>query len=151
MINPAIAPQLHLLLHLGCALIVGGIIGLERERQRHAAGLRTHILVSLGAALFVLIPIQAGLPLQDWGQLSRVIQGVITGVGFIGGGVILHQPRRADQHLVAQGVTTAASIWLAAAVGVAAGMGLWLLAIAGAGLGWVVLSQFKALERWIHR
>lgn len=98
------------------AALLGGILGFEREQRGKAAGIKTHMLVAIGAALFVLIPQQAGI--SD-AELSRVVQGVIAGIGFLGAGSILKGTD--EKHL--KGLTTAAGIWLTAAIGVAAGLG----------------------------
>ncbi len=98
------------------AVVLGGLLGYERESRGNSAGFRTHMLVALGAALFVLVPLEAGITPAD---LSRVLQGVITGVGFLGAGAII----KLSQEQEIKGLTTAASIWLTAAIGVAAGMG----------------------------
>jgi putative Mg2+ transporter-C (MgtC) family protein len=104
-------------LRLLIAAILGGIIGFEREQRGKSAGIKTHMLVCIGAALFVLIPQQAGLVSQA--DLSRVMQGIISGIGFLGAGAILKGNDEKDL----KGLTTAAGIWLAAAIGVAAGLG----------------------------
>jgi len=98
------------------AAFLGGVLGYEREYKGKAAGLRTHMLVSLGAALFILVPLEAGMPLE---HLSRVMQGIVTGIGFLGAGTILKGSSLQD----VKGLTTAAGIWLTAAIGVAAGLG----------------------------
>jgi putative Mg2+ transporter-C (MgtC) family protein len=98
------------------AVVLGGLLGYERESHGNSAGFRTHMLVALGAALFVLVPLEAGITPAD---LSRVLQGVITGVGFLGAGAII----KLSQEQEIKGLTTAASVWLTAAIGVAAGMG----------------------------
>lgn len=98
------------------AALLGGLLGFEREQRGKAAGVRTHMLVSIGAALFVLIPQQAGI---SEAELSRVTQGIITGIGFLGAGAIL----KGDDEKSLKGLTTAAGIWLTAAIGVAAGLG----------------------------
>lgn len=98
------------------AALLGGILGFEREQRGKAAGVKTHMLVAIGSALFVLIPMQAGL---SESEISRVVQGVIAGIGFLGAGAIL---KGADEKDL-KGLTTAASIWLTAAIGVAAGLG----------------------------
>jgi putative Mg2+ transporter-C (MgtC) family protein len=98
------------------AVVLGGLLGYERESIGASAGLRTHMLVSLGSALFVLIPLEAGMNIAD---VSRVLQGVTAGIGFLGAGAIL---KLKDENDI-KGLTTAASVWLTAAIGVAAGMG----------------------------
>lgn len=111
-----ISQTTRITLRLGLAALLGGLLGYERERKGKAAGLKTHMLVALGAALFVLIPKEAGV--SD-AELSRVIQGVITGVGFLGAGAILKSSN--EEHVT--GLTTAAGIWLTAAIGVTVGLG----------------------------
>lgn len=98
------------------AALLGGLIGYEREHKGKSAGLRTHILVALGSALLVLMAKQAGMESDD---LSRVIQGIVSGIGFIGAGTIFMRSAESGP----RGLTTAAGIWLTAAVGVTAGMG----------------------------
>lgn len=133
---------LTLFLRLGCALLSGAIIGLERETKQKPAGLRTNMLVSLGAALFVLVPIQLGAAQQSADALSRTIQGIITGVGFIGAGTIFRDSK-------VEGLTSAAATWVAAALGIAAGCGFWILGIAGAVITWLVLRVVKKLETYL--
>jgi putative Mg2+ transporter-C (MgtC) family protein len=115
------------------AAILGGILGFERERKGKAAGLRTHILVALGTALFTIAPLESGMSIAD---LSRVFQGIATGIGFIGAGTIL---KRTEQEEI-KGLTTAASIWLTAAIGTAVGAGRLWLPILGAFFAWITLS-----------
>jgi len=105
-----------LIIRLLMAALLGGILGFEREQRGKAAGIKTHMLVAIGSALFVLIPQQAGLSEQE---LSRVMQGIIAGIGFLGAGAILKGNDEKDL----KGLTTAAGIWLTAAIGVAAGLG----------------------------
>ncbi len=119
------------------AALVGGMLGYERETVGASAGLRTHMLVSVGSALFVLIPLQAGMEVSD---LSRVLQGVTAGIGFLGAGAILKQTDKND----IKGLTTAASVWLTSAVGIAAGMGREATAVLSALFGLVVLSILRA-------
>jgi putative Mg2+ transporter-C (MgtC) family protein len=126
------------------ALVLGGIIGFERECHESDAGLRTHMLVALGAALFVVGPQMAGMQTSD---MSRVLQGIITGIGFLGGGTILKLGERAH----VKGLTTAASIWLTAAVGITAGLGRETTAIVATLFGIVVLALLPLLERRIPR
>jgi len=124
------------------AVVLGAILGYERESAGAAAGLRTHMLVSLGSALFVLIPLQAGMQLED---ISRVLQGVTAGIGFLGAGAIL---KSQDEKQIT-GLTTAAGVWLTAAVGVAAGMGREGTAVLSAlfALGILSLLRFKTTGR----
>ena len=118
------------------AVALGAILGYERESVGANAGLRTHMLVSLGSALFVLIPVQAGMAISD---LSRVLQGVTAGVGFLGAGAILKS--HDENHI--RGLTTAAGLWLTAAVGVAAGMGREATAVLSALFALAILSLLK--------
>jgi putative Mg2+ transporter-C (MgtC) family protein len=126
----------RIVLRLLVALALGGLLGYERESIGASAGLRTHMLVSLGSALFVLIPLQAGMQIED---LSRVLQGVTAGIGFLGAGAILKQTDKSD----IKGLTTAASVWLTAAIGVAAGMGREASAIVSAVFAFIVLSMLR--------
>ena len=130
---------IRVVIRIFTAALLGGILGRERERAGKAAGLRTHMLVALGSALFVMFPAEAGMGQAD---LSRVIQGVATGIGFIGAGTILKRP---DSQEV-QGLTTAASIWLTGAIGLAVGSGqLWLPVVAVLS-AWVILGTFRRLS-----
>lgn len=128
----------RIVVRLCVAVVLGGVIGWERESVGAPAGLRTHMLVSLGSALFVLIPLQAGMRFED---LSRILQGITAGIGFLGAGAILKQTERNDVH----GLTTAASIWLTAALGVAAGMGREATALLSTVFALVILAL---LRRW---
>ena len=133
----------HLLLfaaRLALAVVLGALLGYERERVHSAAGLRTHMLVCLGAAVMVLAGHVAGFG-RD--AESHVIQGIIAGIGFLGAGTILKVSERVEVH----GLTTAASIWLTAAVGIASGLGhLWLSVVATL-IGWLVLGPLKRFEK----
>jgi len=116
-------------LRLGAALIAGSILGLNRELHGKVAGFRTHALVCLGAAIATIIGCgnSSGLGSADPNAVTRVVQGILTGVGFIGAGVILRDP---DGHVT--GLTTAATIWICAVLGVVCGLGYWgLLALSG--------------------
>ncbi len=126
------------------AVLLGGLLGYERERNESAAGLRTHMMVALGAALFVIAPLQAGMAIQD---LSRVLQGVIAGIGFLGAGAII---KLGDKEQI-KGLTTAASIWATAAIGMAAGMGRELTAILSTALALVILAVLPRLEMYIEK
>jgi putative Mg2+ transporter-C (MgtC) family protein len=134
------AGYFELLASLVIAGVLGGVIGLEREIHGRWAGLRTHILVSMGAALFVLAIRGVEHTSSD---VSRVIQGIATGLGFIGGGTIL---KLTDKHQV-KGLTTASTIWMAASLGVVAGLKLYLLAATATFLALVVLIVLHWLER----
>ncbi len=130
----------QVVLRLLAAVLAGAVIGFERERAGKAAGLRTHILVSLGTCLFVLAGSGYGMTSDG---LSRVIQGIITGIGFIGAGAILKLEDKKD----IQGLTTAAGIWMTAAIGVAIGLGEVGLALISAVIAVVVLSVVRKFER----
>jgi putative Mg2+ transporter-C (MgtC) family protein len=135
---PGMAEVSQIVIRLLLAALLGGLLGFQRERVGKAAGLRTHMLVSLGSALFVLIPYQAGMMLAD---LSRVLQGIITGIGFLGAGAILKQHEPEQIH----GLTTAAGLWLTAAVGIAVGMGREASAVLGTVLAFIILSLLPRL------
>jgi putative Mg2+ transporter-C (MgtC) family protein len=131
----------RVLVRLTFAILLTGIIGWERERGHKTAGLRTHLMVAIGSALFVLV--LENTEGDDANQaVSRVIQGITAGVGFIGGGAILKLER---QNKI-RGLTTAGSVWFAAAIGVAAGMGKLSAAIAGTIFALIVLSSLAKLE-----
>lgn len=123
-----------ILLRLFTATLLGAAIGFERQRAGKAAGLRTHILVTAGTTLFIVAGISSGMrPNSD--AISRVIQGIITGIGFVGAGSILK--RETDKNI--QGVTTSAGIWMTAAIGVTVGLGALGLAMIAAVLSLIVL------------
>ncbi|WP_028240674.1 MgtC/SapB family protein [Stutzerimonas azotifigens] len=126
------------------AALLGGVLGYERETKGKSAGLRTHMLVCVGASLFVVVPLQAGLDLD---QLARVIQGIVTGIGFLGAGTILKGNSVRDVH----GLTTAAGIWLTAAIGIACGLGREATAVLATVLALMVLMLMPALERNAER
>jgi len=136
---PSAADAIVMSVRLLLAAALGGLLGYDRERAGKSAGLRTHMLVSLGAALFVLIPQQAGLSDAD---LSRIIQGIVAGIGFLGAGAIVKGKHEED----IQGLTTAAGIWLTAAVGIAAGIGRESSAILGAVLAFLILSTLARIS-----
>ena len=124
---------------LVAAGLLGGLIGAQRERVHSAAGFRTHILVAVGSALFVLAGREAAFTSAD---TSRVVQGVVAGIGFLGAGTILKLADKGEVH----GLTTAATVWVTAAVGVAAALSqLWLAALAAV-LTWAVLALAIRLE-----
>jgi putative Mg2+ transporter-C (MgtC) family protein len=121
------------------AAVLGGLIGVQRERAGKAAGLRTHMMVALGAALFVIVPMESG---TGAGDLTRVIQGIAAGMGFLGGGTILKQ---AEKEQIA-GLTSAATIWLTGAVGIAVGAGLGWIAVVCVATAWIILSIMAGVE-----
>ena len=134
----------EVLIRLVAAVGVGALIGLDRELRHKPAGLRTMALVSLGSALFVLTAADSADG-QSHDAASRAIQGVVTGVGFLGAGAIL----RGDTEISVRGMTTAASIWLAAASGIACGLAQWALVATGVTLGLLVLV-LAPVERILH-
>ena len=137
---PSGAELIQISLRLLVALLVGGMVGFQRELTHKPAGLRTHMLLSLGIALILVTAEQSGMSKSD---LSRVVQGLVTGVGFLGGGAILKLTAEHEIH----GLTTAAGLWLTAAAGAAAGLGRLGLAVVGVCLGLFVLSAFVTVER----
>jgi len=137
---PNLAEATRVSLRLLMAMLLGGLIGYEREYRHKAAGLRTHMLVAMGAALFVLAPQQSGMPLPD---LSRVLQGIVAGIGFLGAGAII----KLDRDQIIKGLTTAATIWTAAAIGIAAGMGREVLAIIATLVALFILVPLRRLDR----
>jgi putative Mg2+ transporter-C (MgtC) family protein len=124
---------------LGAAAILGGLIGLERQEEGKAAGLRTHMLVALGAALFIVAPMEAGVPTE---HMTRVVQGLTAGIGFLGAGVIL----KLTEERRIQGITSAAALWATAAVGTAVGLGWLWPAVAAVVITWFVLFLLGWLE-----
>lgn len=136
---------LTIIFRLGIALLIGGIIGLDREQPSRPAGLRTYMIVSLGAAIFVMIPLQAGLDLNSTNALSRTIQGIATGVGFIGAGIIFQQSKPNLKPKV-KGLTSAAALWLTAGLGTATGCGLWQMSLIGTLMTLLILRGFKKVK-----
>ena len=128
------------LIRVIASVVLGGIVGIEREKAGKPAGLRTHILVSLGTAIVVLACAGSGMNMDG---LSRVIQGIVTGIGFIGAGSIL----KLDKDLDIRGLTTAAGLWLTAAVGVACGLGALGIAVIGAVLALIILALEGAFQK----
>lgn len=124
---------------LFAAALVGAVAGIQREQAGKPAGLRTHMLVSLGAAVFVLVPVELGAPTGDVG---RVVQGVATGIGFIGAGAILKREKSGE----VEGLTTAAGIWLTAAAGAAIGFGGVAIALVAIVLAWIILAVLGRIE-----
>ena len=147
--SPDMVPDLlESLIRLAAAMGIGGVIGLNREITQKPAGLRTHALVSLGSALMTVTALHlAGTdPQLHADTAGRVIQGIVAGIGFIGGGVILHKDGRD-----VKGLTTAATIWVAAGLGVSCGIGRWLLALGAVTLALIVLVVGRGVENALHR
>ena len=134
--------SLELMLRLLLAAGLGAAIGVERELRQKPAGLRTNILIALGSALFVAISIAFA---HAGGTPDRIAAQVVTGIGFLGGGAILRSGTSVH------GMTTAATIWVNAAVGMAAGAGLYAIAIAATGIALVVLALLPPLESYFER
>jgi len=141
---PDLTQSVRIGLRLFTALVVGAVIGYEREQTGKSAGLRTHMMVAFSSALFVLAPLEAGMDQVD---VSRVIQGVATGIGFIGAGAILK--RKDDSEI--QGLTTASGIWFTSAAGLAAGLGRLGLALVAAAIAWVILRVVDRIEARMAR
>ena len=137
-------PEVGTFLRLLVAALIGGILGFDRERKDKPAGLRTHMLVSLGSATFVLLGFEMSAEFSKQGEPAldptRVLQGVVGGIGFLGAGSIIQARGQVS------GVTTAASVWMAGALGSAAGIGAHAIALAATLLAVVILSALRRLE-----
>ena len=136
---PNLRQVMVVVIRLFAATLLGALVGFQRERAGKPAGLRTHILVALGTAVFVIACSGAGMSSDG---LSRVIQGIVTGIGFVGAGSILKLSEERD----IKGLTTAASVWMTAAIGVAVGLGSLGIALMGTLFTLIVL----ALEGLYH-
>jgi putative Mg2+ transporter-C (MgtC) family protein len=137
------------LARLGAAVLIGGIVGLNRELRRKPAGLRTHALVAIGSAVAMLSSIRLA---EDYGTsageaVTRTVQGIIVGIGFLGGGVIVKTGHAGSVH----NLTTAASIWVVACLGIVCGAGQWVLATGALVLTLVVLLLGGPTERMLRR
>jgi putative Mg2+ transporter-C (MgtC) family protein len=135
---PDVSTLTRITVRLVLAAILGGILGYERERKGRSAGVRTHMLVAVGAALFVLGPLQSGMPIAD---MSRVLQGIVQGIGFLGAGAIM--VRTAQRQV--EGLTTAANIWATAGIGIIAGLGLEATAILSAAIVLIILAAVPVI------
>jgi putative Mg2+ transporter-C (MgtC) family protein len=134
---------IHVVIRLLASVILGAIIGYQRERVGKPAGLRTHILVTLGTTIFVLACTGYGMSSDG---VSRVIQGIITGIGFVGAGSII----KSDKEGSVQGLTSSAGIWVAAGIGIAVGLGGLGLALMSTFLAFIILTFVNSLEYRIH-
>jgi putative Mg2+ transporter-C (MgtC) family protein len=119
------------------AAIIGGVLGIERTLTGKQAGLRTHMLVCLGSAIFMMVASEAGRSID-----TRIVQGIATGIGFVGAGAIL----KIEDREKVKGLTTAANIWLTAALGTSVGAGQYYLPLAGVVLAWLILGVVDRLE-----
>ena len=138
-----------IVLRLGAATLIGCLLGLDRELRDKPAGMRTHGLVCLGSALITLSSLEitfTGERLDGAGAL-RAVQGLMAGIGFLGGGAILRDSSKTS----IQGLTTAASLWVTACLGIACGMGLWLTTLTAVGLTLLVLTFGIRIEKAIRR
>jgi putative Mg2+ transporter-C (MgtC) family protein len=135
----------EILLRLFIATVIGCVLGLNREIHGKPAGMRTHGLVALGAALITLVAVELVTTDNkvDGGSVLHVVQGVMAGIGFLGGGVIL----RDDSHQSVHGLTTAASIWVVASLGIACGAGQWLTALMALAITLAVLILLGRVEK----
>ncbi len=135
-------------MRLGAALILGAVLGLNRELHGKPAGLRTHALVTLGAAVATIVALKSpdGSFLVDQNAIGRVVQGILTGVGFLGAGVILRDPAG---HVT--GLTTAATIWICAVLGIVCGLGYWRVLAIAVALTACTLLFGRPVERLAER
>jgi putative Mg2+ transporter-C (MgtC) family protein len=143
-------PVLEILERLLAALVAGALIGWDRERKNKPAGLRTHMLVTLGSATFCVMAFEVGAALSErYGERGvdpmRVLDGVVGGIGFLGAGSIIQARGRV------QGITTAAGVWMAGALGAACGVGAYKLAALSALLAFLVLTVLARVERLLPR
>ena len=143
-----LSPNEETALRLGAALVVGALFGLNRELHGKPAGLRTHALVSLGAAAAAVLILRSpdGHLTGEPNAISRVVQGILTGVGFLGAGVIMRDPAG---HVT--GLTTAATVWVCAVLGLVCGLGYWFVLGATALLTAIILLLGRPLERLAER
>ena len=137
---PDVAQLVRIAVRLGAAVILAGLVGYDRERRQQPAGLRTHMLVALGAGLFTLVPIEFGAGSTD---MARLVQGLAPGIGFLGAGAILKR----EEHRNVHGLTTAASIWLTAAIGFACGSGQLGIALIGTVFTYAILVVVRRAEQ----
>jgi len=137
----------EILLRLGVAALAGGALGLNRDLHGKPIGLRTLSLVSLAAATIVILSDGSDLSGHFSDATSRVIQGILTGIGFLGAGVIY----QAEGHSRIRGLTSAACTWLTACVGILCGAGQWQIVAVALAITFVILTTGGPTERWLHR
>jgi putative Mg2+ transporter-C (MgtC) family protein len=142
----------EVIVRIAVGALLGAVVGIERESAGQDAGFRTHLLLAMGCALFGVVSVGAFDPFVDDSgstnvqvDVTRIASYVAAGIGFIGGGAILKHSG------AVRGLTTAASIWAAAAIGLAAGLGFWVGAIAATGIALVALAGLRPLSDWVHR
>ena len=131
---------------LGVATLAGGLIGLNRDLHGKPIGLKTLGLVGLATAMVVVLADPSGDTAKISAEASRVIQGILTGIGFLGAGVIVH----AEHRFRIRGLTSAACTWFAACVGIACGIGRWLIVAVALVIAFMLLTVGRRLERWLH-
>ena len=137
----------EIVLRLGVATVAGGLIGLNRDLHGKPIGLKTLGLVGLATAMVVVLAAPSGDPTTISSEASRVIQGILTGIGFLGAGVIV----RAEHDFRVRGLTSAACTWFAACVGIACGVGQWRIVAIALAIAFTLLFVGHRLERWLHR
>jgi putative Mg2+ transporter-C (MgtC) family protein len=137
----------EIVLRLGVATLAGGLIGLNRDLHGKPIGLKTLALVGLATAMVVVLADPSGDTTKISPEASRVIQGILTGIGFLGAGVIV----RAEHHFRVRGLTSAACTWLTACVGIACGIGQWRIVVVALAITFGLLTVGHRLERWLHR
>ncbi len=137
----------EIVLRLGVATLAGGLIGLNRDLHGKPIGLKTLGLVGLATAMVMVLVHPSDDPARISDAASRVIQGILTGIGFLGAGVIV----RAEHRFRIRGLTSAACTWLAACIGIACGVGQWRIVAVAVAITFIVLIVGGRAERWLHR
>ncbi len=149
-LNPADFEQIHqMLFRIGIAAVMGGILGIDRDLHRKPAGVRVLALVCTGAAAIAMASVVAvsGSDLHPSAGVLPAIQGVLSGIGFLGAGVIMRAQGKDEVH----GLTTAASVWVAAILGLICGLGQWMLALSAFGIAWAILVGGRQVEAHVLR
>ena len=137
----------EIVLRLGVATLAGGLIGLNRDLHGKPIGLKTLALVGLATAMVVVLADTSGDTTKISPEASRIIQGILTGIGFLGAGVIVH----AQHHFRVHGLTSAACTWFAACVGIVCGVGQWPTVAIALAIAFTLLIAGRHVERWLHR
>jgi len=141
--TPAV-PLLAAVLRLFLAAVFGGVVGWEREFHEKGAGLRTHMLICVGACLFSLVTLEIGSRFPN-ADVMRIVQGLLIGIGFLGGGVIFTRGGSV------QGLTTAAGLWVLTGVGLAVGFGYYFLGALGMAFAFIIIAALKSADAWLRR